>query len=427
MQNNQKPFLLLQIVVTIRSPLCYFIFHLSYTRGPLLASSDEGGYLSAARTLTGHDFAIPSAVFPGSAVVLAPLYLILNDPRSIWIGALALNCVLASVILYLSGRLVKRWNPDAKPFDQLITVLCVAVLPLLPTMTGYVFPSVLGTFGLLLSTVLVSSVTKGRHLSTCGFLATISFLCTVHPTHMVLPLGMTAVLALSRHRLVHKLLYIFVPIFCAVALVRFGVAWLPQTFSIFERSNGPTYGGLQRFSGLLGAGRDAYVNVFKEIVTVSTALITATFGLVGVVVWSLGVRLKKKDSRRVSREQLALLTFLVLTIVGYVLLTSHPFGFVDNSTYFSKRIEENIFLRYLEPVIPLCIVVGLAEMRNCRTQYRWAFVGQFGIVVVGGLILANTLSERSKTSGDPTFIDVFKFMANEYWPAHYITSPNVLW
>ena len=88
MQNNQKPFLLLQIVVTILSPLCYFIFHLSYTRGPLLASSDEGGYLSAARTLTGHDFAIPSAVFPGSPVVLAPLYLILNDPRSNLIGPL---------------------------------------------------------------------------------------------------------------------------------------------------------------------------------------------------------------------------------------------------------------------------------------------------------------------------------------------------
>ena len=427
MQTIQNPFLLLRIAVTIISPLCYFIFHLSYTRGPLFASSDEGGYLSAARTLTGHDSAIPSAVFPGSAVVLAPLYLILNDPRAIWVGALALNCVLASGILYLSGRLIKHWNPNATPFDQFITVLVVAVLPLLPTMTGYVFPSVLGTFGLLLSAFLITPVIKGRHLSTCGFLATICFLCTVHPTHLVLPLGMISVIALSRHRIIHKLLYVFVPMFCAVALVRFGVAWLPQTFSVFERSNGPTYGGLQRFSGLLKGGRDAYVNLLKEIVTVSTALIAATFGLVGVVMWSLGVQLRKNKSERVSREQLALLSFIVLAIVGYVLLTSHAFGFLDNSTYVSKRIEENIFLRYLEPVLPLCVIVGLTEMRDGRQLYRWAFIGQLGIVVIGGLVLAQTLSERSTTSGEPTFIDFFKFMANEYWPAYHFTSPNVLW
>ena len=117
----------------------------------------------------------------------------------------------------------------------------------------------------------------------------------------------------------------------------------------------------------------------------------------------------------------------MIGIFGYLVLTAHAFGMLDDVSFTFKRIEENLLLRYLEPLIPLCIVLGLAETRSFATnRLRITFV-QLILVVIAGLLVADTLRNRATLNGEPDPVDFFRFMANEYWLAHFFDTPSVLW
>jgi len=76
--------------------------------------SDEFIPFSIAAYIAGFDWSIVTEGSPyasyGYPILIAPLFLIFNNFKSVYTGALIINAVLASLIVPLSYTLYKRWT-----------------------------------------------------------------------------------------------------------------------------------------------------------------------------------------------------------------------------------------------------------------------------------------------------------------------------
>lgn len=415
----------IRYAVTLTAPLVYFAFTMSYTRGPSFASSDEGGYLSWAKIIAGRTSPIGSPVYPGYGILLSPLYVVFDNPEAIWSGVIFVNSLLCFGSLILAQKLHLLLDPGATEIFRLSSLVVVASYPMFGTMMGYAFPSIPSTFFLLAAIVLIKPVLERRIGHTVGFTLVTAFLSLIHPTHLVFVCFAVWLLAHTRSTALARIAH---PV-GLISLVLFGQRVLkPFLFSqVLGNSSEVTLGysfNSRFFSGLSEGSR--YWNFIRELATLSFSLVIATLGLVVIVFLAFANYIKRQRPLSHEPQRFMILLGIIVPLVGYTVLTAHGFGFVPNSTYFEKRIEEHVFLRYVEPALIPTLVAGVVCFPLLKLRrFRLLVVAlSLATVGVGGVILSHAIDTKRGLDGALGRIDYLSFMANGFWPASIHTTPS---
>lgn len=404
------------------------IFTLSYTKGPNFAASDEGGYLSWARIVSGKASPIESPMYPGYGLLLSPLYVFLDSPDAIWKGVVFLNFLLCTGSLLLAQILHRQLVPFVGDADRLLTLLIVGAYPMFGTMMGYAFTSLPSTFFILVALTLVKSVAEQHRASTVGFVFVSGFLTTLHPTHVIFLIFATWVLVYSqstgRGRIAH--------VAGLVTLVLLGQQVVKPL--LLSRVTGNALGTSTRYDALprfLGGLTDYshYVNFAQELVTISYSVVISSLGLVGVGIGTC-IQLVRRDRHKQRLASDAIVAIGVIgMLIGYCLLTAYNFGFTSDEHFYGRRVEEYVFLRYVEPIlVPLFIVSSsyISTFSSIAARLTNFFLSCV-TVVLGGFALNEVLEGGAGFEGDLAPADFLRFMANGFWPASIVTTPSALW
>lgn len=426
-RSNTQPIRYLRYVLTLAIPLIFFLVTISYTRGPSFASSDEGGYLSWAKIIAGKSSPIGSPVYPGYGFLLAPLYLIFDSPQRIWIGVVFINFLLCIGSLLLAQKLHRQLDPMATESALLTSLVVISAYPMFGTMMGYAFTSIPSTFFLLLAIVLIEQVVNHQTTHTVGFIVVTGFLSILHPTHLAFVIFALWLLVHTRSTRKSAISYTS----GLITLVVIGQRLLkPYLFSKVLGNESDVTLGYSFTSRFFGDLTDVprYWYFIREIATLSYSLVISTLGLVGLVLFTFFREVRQNRIAEHRSANFYSLFGIVIPLIGYTLLTAQAFGFVPESTYFGKRIEEHVFLRYVEPaLIPTLVagVVSLPLLKKLQTRLHIVFM-QVLVLVLGGITLNSAITTKIGLEGEIGKLDYLTFMANGFWPASIEVPPSTL-
>lgn len=103
--------------------------------------NDEVGYLLNAAALTGDRIDGANSYHFGYSLLLAPAFLLADQPGAIWRLAQATNALLGGASVFAFFLLAERFAPAAPLWERLGSVLLCAASPILFIMAGYSFPT----------------------------------------------------------------------------------------------------------------------------------------------------------------------------------------------------------------------------------------------------------------------------------------------
>ena len=188
-QNNalMKYFLRQEVILSFALLLIIFIIYYIYSLrfvGPAYLS-DEISYLTKAAAVAGHNVDAASSWYAGYSILLAPIFLITNNPETAWRGVLILNAALFSAsfgfLIYLLRSIFKQTK-----FLYIILVVCLSALyPSWISMSGYAFSTPGLVFFYSLSVLLLYKSLLKPGVNTILFALSTSYLYWIHPTGLI--------------------------------------------------------------------------------------------------------------------------------------------------------------------------------------------------------------------------------------------------
>ena len=314
--------------------------------------SDTTGYLANARWLAGQagdTWQGPSSFYhPAWSLLVAPIYLLLDSPRHVQLGALALNATLAAAVLP-AGYLVGRRAFDLPPRVAAAAGAVAATYPAVLLLAGYEWAEPLYQL-LFLLFVLAAAITV-RTPSTAAAVATGVLGGALYATHPR-GLGVVAVtggflVVLAARRLLDRTaaaagLAALVAVFLLTRLV--SAALLDAVYS--DVSAGVEGDALSRVTdpSLLWGAVQATVGQLWY-------LTVATLGLL-----PLGVLWLATSRRLVTGVRLVVLAACVATLAASAVYMSD-----------GTRVDHMVYGRYLEGIVPLLLVAGTAAVVAWRS------------------------------------------------------------
>ena len=358
---------------------------LSLTRSGPVIMADEAGYLTGARVLAGGMPAeMGSSPFyrGGYSLLIAPILSLRADPVSTYHLVLVLNVVLVACLVPLLYLLLTRCLGTSRPAG-----LSAAV-------AGAAYPSVTALSQVALSESLLYPLAAAWFLSLGCLMRTkppsvpwaaatglcAAALWAVHG-RMVVAVALTAVLLVmlgARGRLPAPAAGAGLSAL-AVGMVggRLLNDWLVETNYGGRRSDdvGTAVSSLGDVEGILA--------VLRNLAGQSWYLLIATMGIALVLIVAhvpgAAARIRRGDAEPADH----VLAALAATTVGLLLLSSLWFAT-------TTRPDQLIYGRYVEPVVPVLVAVGLimlARLRRVRLRLLLAFLA--GLTLVVAVLRAN--------------------------------------
>jgi hypothetical protein len=332
--------------------------------------SDTYGYLADARYLAGKAGATwqgPSPYYHfGWALLVAPLYLVSDAPRVVQLGALGINALLATAVLPV-GYLVGRRLFQLAPPHALAAGAVAATYPAVLLLGGYEWSESL--FQLLFLCFALAAARLWERTSTVSAVVVAGLAAWLYATHPR-GLGIVVVTAIALFLLGWRDQRAWIGLVVLVLLVA-AVRLLDHIIveAIYDPSSSAMEGNIIRRlreprllwgSVKAGIGQLWYLSV-------------ATLGLVPIgLVWLV-------TQRRLPRPPLLMLLGALAAV------------FAASALFMSDgiRVDHWVYGRYLEGVVPLLLVAGVAAVVTTNSRrMRWffalvGFVGALALLLAG--------------------------------------------
>jgi hypothetical protein len=369
--------------------------------------ADEFGYLGNAATLSGHDWSGVGGGFAyygfGYSLLIAPIYWVTSDPRTIYDFALLINNLCLAGIFLLAYDSAQRLIGKHRGFDAFLIALAASAYPAFQFYAKFALAEAMLTFLVWLMFYLYVRLErrkiKLRHLSVLALVSVYAY--AVHPRALVIIIATLLIVGLMRYRA--RIRWRDVLSVCVITIALMIAVTMVKNYLIIHtmgkspsRMSGNVYhvvethvagflsiNGIKRFLHTLG-GQSFY-------------LISSTYGL-----WLLGMCIalycwcrswvewkapkNTKDanssvSHKVGKYFLAL-SFVLLSMLGMLFVSS---VFMMHS----HRIDGFFYGRYNEAFIGPVLLLAFCAW--CRSTYKWAIP----IAMIIGLLMVTPLGHNT--------------------------------
>jgi hypothetical protein len=338
--------------------------------GPVIVA-DEIGYLTNARVLGGGlPAAMDGAPFyrGGSSLLVAPLFRLSEDPEVVYRLALVVNAALSASLFPLLYALLTRcfeissraaiWPAlAAASFPTVTTLASVAMAEtvLFPLTVGWLL-----SFGLLLRV--------RRKVERLGCAAAVGVtagaLWMVHGRMVVVVLLTVAMLGMLGLR--RRLPTAAIAVAAGALLVALLAQRLLNGFLIDRNYGGRHFDEAgERLAGL--GDLNGVLSAVRNLVGQSWYVSVASLGVVLLLFATDGGRALRRFTRGNADVQDALLVLMLATAAGLLVVSAVSFTTVT-------RPDMVIYGRYVEPIVPPLLAVGVARVATARAAPRLGYL-----------------------------------------------------
>lgn len=411
----------LTVPISIVVSLGFFIYNVIHFTGPAYTGSDEVAYLAKAAFLAGKPVDYASSWFVGYSVFLVPAFAVFSSPKTIWLAVLAINALLWCGSFVLLGRFLRKvgtQNETRVTEPTLNFVLLASCLyPGWFVLSGYAFPN--SAFVFVYMIALATLITDGSVFSRCaiGHCASVVYLCWIHPAgYAVLAVSIAIIIANGlRTRSTARPLLASLAMIILVFIVRpfieksINNAMTPEGFG-FPTHYGSHISGQLR--DLLSASH--LVGLAKQLLTVSSAVIIATFGL--VIAFGISV-IRVWASAKSARNMWLTQIFILGSLIGVITITSLS---LYSPARVTMQVDHWVFLRYAEGVMLPIIALGVLSLLRMNVRERMGTaICSLMILLPAAVLLEHDLGVRGPTSR----VDNHFVMSAGFWP--YSFDPSI--
>lgn len=403
----------LTIPIALTFSIGFFVYNTIHFSGPAYSGSDEVAYLAKAAFLAGKPVDYASSWFAGYPVFLVPAFTLFASPHHIWVAVLATNALLWFGSFVLLGRVLRKAQGQVEILfqsDLNVAMLASCLYPGWFVLSGYAFPNSAFVFVFMVAVVNLpvrSIVKPSRVVAHC---AAVVYLCWIHPTgYAVLAISIVFLLVVGRRN--RHLLHANLASSVMIALVFVVGPAIEKTINDAMTPAGFGY-PTHYSSHITGQLTDVFspthlIGLAKQLLTVSSAVIIASFGLVTVAGLSAFRSLK---SRKVCAEVANTELFCFLSLVGVIGITSLS---LYSPLRFTMQLDHWIFLRYAEGVLLPVLGIGTLFLLRASRRDR-LIVGGLTMLVIApaAVLLQHDLNVRGTTSR----VDNHFVMSAGFWP-----------
>ena len=350
---------------------------------------DEIGYLINAAFLAGFIVDGYSSYHAGYSAFLAPIFLFLSEPHSIWKGVQVINAIFWSGSFFLLDVFMRKTAPSLEPSRRLLIIFLCAIYPPWIVIAGYSFSQSIFIFFYLGATVALFSWRVERPFSLLPHSILVGFLFWIHPTAVGIIFSSTIVILLVcwiNKRYQSLLIYLAVVVGMLI-IYKMGIqAWMmremtPEGYD--ARTHYPSIFWLISSASKLSFWGDFILVIFGQFAYLSIS----TFGVViiGVINMVKITRFKLLDVAQdlgLKESRLAFLAIFILSsTLCVMMITAISFA---SQAHGPGSVDEWFYGRYVEGVVLPLIVMGLASWRT--QAYKTGLGVMLGIILIGALI-----------------------------------------
>jgi hypothetical protein len=408
--------------ISVVVSLGFFVYNAIHFTGPAYTGSDEVAYLAKAAFLAGKPVDYASSWFAGYSVFLVPAFAMFSSPKTIWLAVLAINALLWCGSFVLLGRFLRKVGTqnETRATEPTLNfaLLASCLYPGWFVLSGYAFPN--SAFVFIFMIALATLVTDGLISSrrAIGHFASVVYLCWIHPAgYAVLAVSIAIILANGlRTRSMAKPLLASLAMIMLVFIVgpfiekSINDAMTPDGFG-FPAHYGSHISGQLR--DLLSASH--LIGLAKQLLTVSSAVIIATFGL--VVAFGISV-IRVWASAKSTREMRLTQVFILGSLIGVITITSLS---LYSPARFTMQVDHWVFLRYAEGVMLPVIALGVLSLLRMNVRERvGTAICSLMILLPAAVLLQHDLGVRGPTSR----VDNHFVMSAGFWPYNFDPSIN---
>jgi len=397
-------------LVVFGVPLGYFFFNFGKYNGPAFLA-DEMGYLANAIFLSGHKVDGASSYHAGYSLLLAPLFLLLDDTNIIWQGAVLINSFLFGVAFYFVNRLIVLWDHGVSPWKRALVILLVGLYPTWATMSGYVFttPVFVALFmGSLIS--LISALKndgKGLHFFTIW----VGLLYWIHPIGLMAAGASIIATGIWRMRERQSILRWGGHIIGCIGLIALYKYVLhpalssgmtpegyqphshyPSISSIFRRMQEMQFWGRVSMDAL---GQISY-------------LFVSTLGVVLVGAYHIAQQIIEGDKDEKWKAQAGV--YFIGVLLGVIFIGAINFSLMET---YEKRIDEWMYGRYLDSVCVPILAISLLMLTKSDWRKRLSLLPTCLLLVVLEACIMYVIYEKYPPNGYYAMMNVASF-----WPQY---------
>jgi hypothetical protein len=401
--------------------LGFFVYNAIHFAGPAYTGSDEVAYLAKAAFLAGKPVDYASSWFAGYSVFLVPAFAIFSSPKTIWLAVLAINALLWCGSFVLLGRFLRKSGTQlhggiTRPTLN-FALLASYLYPGWFVLSGYAFPNSAFVFVYMiaLSTLLTDELIFTRRA--IGHCASVVYLCWIHPAgYAVLAISIAIILAnglrtrsLAKPSLASLAMIMLVFVVGPFIERSINDAMIPNGFG-FPAHYGSHISGQLR--DLLSASH--LIGLAKQLLTVSSAVIIATFGL--VIAFGISV-IRVWASAKSTRDMRLTQIFILGSLIGVITITSLS---LYSPARFTMQVDHWVFLRYAEGVMLPIIALGVLSLLRMNVRERLGTaICSLMILLPAAVLLQHDLGVRGPTSR----VDNHFVMSAGFWP--YSFDPSI--
>jgi len=370
------------------------LLHLGYiffVSAPLI-QPDEAGHLLKAAALAGYSTHAPSKYGIGFPVLIAPLFVIFNEPETIFRFVLVANAVLATLTSWLVYRFLILWQ--GKNEDRLLPIMVAIAVSFYPASFAYTTSAQPET---LLATVIAGLFLSNFRLAISGERTCLPLVASGALTGAIAFVHLrgfpTAILSAAFVSFVLVFRGRFGALGAWVAIVAGcvgGGRWLsrmiqerltleslsavsvyrPEDFG-YDHEMSSRFFGFSSYEELLLAVGRVFVSGAGQL----SYLIAATLGLFAIGVWAMTRRAAQGRPVPTRAFDIFALIVLAANLAMSALWLSQEVG-----------VDHVIYGRFNEAVLPIFLAIGLLEAN--RSNVRIAIAAFMTSVIFLVLLLA---------------------------------------
>lgn len=377
-------------IFTVLLVLCFCGYNIAKNYGFVLFP-DEFGYWTYAAALAGYDWSdivsLGSYYSYGYSLILFPIFMLCKDAVVAYRVAIAVNFLLLGVCFFLVKRMIGRLFSYIKENEQIFFAAIVVFYP------SWLFYARTTLAEILIVTLCIGicylfyEYLEHNRLST--LLLLVLMLVYIHFVHMrtvaVLIAGVMTLLLynLTKRRRMKQGILVFV-----VTLAVFIVGYLLKEritgnfYTTSDTVNTNDYAGqVGKFAYMLT--KEGFVNFVISVAGKVLYLGVASFGLAYWGIWFACKRIFEgiqnwKEKKEITTDKWFCL-FILLATIGATLInaiyTVHP-----------GRVDSLVYGRYHEYIMPVLMILGLAEIGRCTKLVRGIVISLVSEAVMTGMV-----------------------------------------
>ncbi|WAK02062.1 hypothetical protein [Methylobacter sp. YRD-M1] len=405
------PILSYRWLLILGFPITYWLYSKSYGGPAYLA--DEIGYLSNAIFLAGYSVDGASSYHAGYSFLLSPLFRILPDSSSIWMGAMILNTLLWMTSFYFIDRLIVILRPNATQFNRILVVLFAGSYPAWITMAGYVFPTTAFVAFFLAGLVAFVSIKENNCKNIFLFTLLVGLLYWIHPTGLAVAAASIIVVSIWSIRTKSYSILFFHSIGVTVLVIAYknGIhPWLADAMTPAGYRPQAHYPKLSQVFARVGEINYWTVLGTKAIGQISY-LIVGSFGLAFFGFAKLVDHAKKLLLTEYPEPSNAAGTYAIVSLLGVIAI-----GVIGDPP---SRIDHWIYGRYLDGVSMPVIAIGAMSLLEMKGHIRILLsILAFCIVVGTGFLVESQYiaTQSNNLVNTPSF-----------WPQYVFPQVDIAW